>query len=69
MKGKEEDPAIKCRALEALRVFVETCEYPLITLIEVYLLPLLNEIAAFKGRKSDELTSFYFQQTQGEEDS
>jgi hypothetical protein len=32
---------------------MEMCEYPVITLIEVYLLPLLNEIAAFKGRKSE----------------
>lgn len=69
MKGKEEEPQIKCRSLEALRVFVETCEYPVITLVEVYLLPVLLDIAGFRGRKSEELTSFYFQQTQGEEDS
>jgi hypothetical protein len=37
--------------------------------VEVYILPILCEIAAFKGRKSEELTSFYFQQAQGTEDS
>lgn len=48
---------------------VELCEYPVVTLVEVYLLPVLWEIAIFKGRKSEELTSYYFQQTQGIEDS
>jgi hypothetical protein len=42
MKGKEEEPTIKCRSLEALRVFLETCEYPVVTLTEVYLLPILT---------------------------
>ena len=60
---------IKCRALDAARIMVELCEYPVLTLVEVYLLPVLWEVAIFRGRKSEELTSYYFQQTQGIEDS
>ena len=33
VKGKEEEPEIKCRALDAAKVMVETCEYPIVTLV------------------------------------
>ena len=69
VKGKEEEPEIKCRALDAAKVMIETCEYPIVTLVEVYLLPLLQEVAWFGGKKGKEAIAYYFQQTQGVEDS
>jgi hypothetical protein len=38
-------------------------------LVEVYLLPLLQEIAVFAGKKSKEVVAYYFQQSHGAQDS
>jgi hypothetical protein len=42
---------------------MSTQEYPALTLIEVYLLPLLQEAALFRSKKTEEQTERYFQQT------
>lgn len=48
---------------------METCEYTIVTLVEVYLLPLLQEVAGFGGKKGKDVVAYYFQQTHGVEDS
>jgi hypothetical protein len=63
LRSKEEDSSAKCRCLEAAELLMATQEYPALTLIEVYLLPLLQEAALFRSKKSEEQTAVYFQQT------
>lgn len=69
LRSREEDPASKCRCLEAAALLLATQEYPVLTLVEVYLLPLLQDAALFRARKSEEQTGFYFQQVCGVADS
>jgi len=42
---------MKFNALNCAKIFFYTCEYSVILLIEVYLLPIIFEIAAFKATK------------------
>jgi hypothetical protein len=52
LRSKDEDPHIKCRALQAAALLAESAQYPLLTFLELYILPLLADIALYRGRKS-----------------
>jgi hypothetical protein len=61
LNSKLEPPLMKFNALNCAKIFFDTCEYSVILFIEVYLLPIIFEIAAFKStKKSDEGLSLYF---------
>jgi hypothetical protein len=46
-----------------------TQEYPVMTLLEVYLLPILQEAALFRARKDEQQVARYFQTAYGLADS
>ena len=52
--------------MEAAALLLETCEYSVLTFLEVYLLPILNELASF-ARKPEQQLSCYFKQNFGVE--
>lgn len=48
MTEPKELPATKLNALIMIKELMETCQIPCINLIEVYVLPVVYEIAIFK---------------------
>jgi hypothetical protein len=48
----QELPSTKLSALEIVRDLMESCQVPCISLIEVYILPILYEIATEKPQES-----------------
>ena len=52
LKSKEEEPSVHCRCLSAAAILFHTCEYPLLTLFEVYLMPVVTDIALYRHKKT-----------------
>ena len=59
--SKLEPPLMKYNAMCCARMFFNTCEYTAVILIEIYILPIIFDIAAFKAtKKSEEGLTLYF---------
>ena len=48
---EKQAPIIKVNAIFALRMVLETCQYPVIEMIEAFLLPVLQEVAQYQSDK------------------
>lgn len=61
LTGKHELPLMKFNALMATKLFFDTTEYVPLILIEVYLLPIILEVALYRVQKrSEEGLTMYF---------
>ena len=52
-----------CQCLSAAALLLHTCEYPVLTLFEVYLMPVVTDIALYRQKKTEDQTAYYFQKT------
>jgi hypothetical protein len=50
---EKETPIMKVNALFALKMMLETCEYPVVEMIEAFLLPVLQEVAMHHSDKQN----------------
>lgn len=63
MTEKDVQPKLKVNAVFALQTFLETCQYPIVTLTEAYLLPHMLEAALFgSDKRTYAKTSGYFRE-------
>ena len=61
LTGKQEKPLVKFNALMAVKLFFDTGEYLAVNLIEVYILPVVLEVAAYRAlKRSEEGLTLYF---------